>query len=45
MKAMFWTLLLAASLGTCGTRNANSTPVVELLALEDPQTPETVVFD
>lgn len=45
MKAMFWTLLLAASLGTCGTRNANSAPVVELLAVEDPQTPETVVFD
>lgn len=45
MKAMFWTLLLTASLGTCGTRNANSTPAVELMAMEDSQTPETVVFD
>ena len=45
MKAMFWTLLLAASLGTCGTRNANSAPVVELVAVEDPQAPETVAFD
>ncbi|MBQ9194971.1 MAG: DUF1573 domain-containing protein, partial [Bacteroidales bacterium] len=42
---MFWTLLLAASLGTCGTRNANSAPVVELVAVEDPQAPETVAFD
>ena len=45
MKALFWTLLLAASLGTCGTRNANSAPVVELMAVEDPQAPETVAFD
>lgn len=45
MKAMFWTLLLAAGIASCGSRNANSAPVVELVAVEDPQSPETVVFD
>ena len=46
MKAMYWTLLLvAAGIASCGSRNANSAPVVELVAVEDSQAPETVVFD
>ena len=45
MKAMFWTLLLAAGIASCGSRSANSAPVVELVPAEDSQAPETVVFD
>ena len=45
MKAMFWTLLLAAGIASCGSRNANSAPVVELVPVEDSQAPATVVFD
>ena len=45
MKAMFWTLLAAAGIASCGSRNANSAPVVQLAAAEDPQTPQTVLFD
>ncbi len=45
MKAMFWTLLAAAGIASCGSRNANSAPVVQLVAAEDPQTPQTVLFD
>jgi len=45
MKAMFWTLLIAAGIASCGSRNANSAPVVELVPVEDSQAPETVVFD
>ena len=42
---MFWTLLIAAGIASCGSRSANSAPVVELVPLEDSQAPETVVFD
>ena len=45
MKAMFWTLLLAAGIASCGSRVANSAPVVELVPVEENQAPETVVFD
>ena len=45
MKAMFWTLLIAAGIASCGSRIANSAPVVELVPVEESQAPETVVFD
>ena len=46
MKAMYWTLLLvAAGIASCGSRNANNTPVAELVTVEDSQAPETVEFD
>ena len=45
MKAMFWTLLIAAGIASCGSRSANSAPVVELVPVEESQAPETVVFD
>ena len=45
MKAMFWTLLVAAGIASCGSRNANSAPVVELVPDEEIQAPENVVFD
>ena len=34
MKIVFWTLALAASLLSCGSRTANSAPIVELVATE-----------
>ncbi len=34
MKTMFWTLILAASLFSCGSRTANSAPGVELAATQ-----------
>lgn len=46
MKAMYWTLLVvAAGIASCGSRNANSAPVAQLVAVEDSQAPETVEFD
>ena len=45
MKLMFWTLLLAAGIASCGSRNANSAPVVDLVAVEESQGPENVAFD
>lgn len=46
MKAMYWTLLLvAAGIASCGSRNANSAPVAQLVTVEDSQAPETVEFD
>ena len=45
MKAMFWTLLTLAGFVACGARNANSAPMVELLAVEDSQAPGNVEFD
>ncbi len=46
MKAMYWTLLVvAAGIASCGSRNANSAPVAELVTVEDSQAPETVEFD
>lgn len=34
MKTVFWTLALAASLLSCGSRTANSAPIVELVGSE-----------
>lgn len=50
MRIMFWTLILAASFISCGSRTANSAPVVELAATETIGLPEApaegdVVFD
>ena len=50
MKIVFWTLALAASLLSCGSRTANSAPVVELVATETVGLPESpaegdAVFD
>ena len=40
MKTVFWTIALAASLLSCGSRTANSAPVVELVATETIGLPE-----
>ena len=50
MKTVFWTIALAASLLSCGSRTANSAPVVELVATETiglPEVPDEgdAVFD
>ncbi len=45
MKAMFLTLFLAAGFASCGSRNANSAPLVTLTPAEEPQPSGTVVFD
>lgn len=50
MKTVFWTIALAASLLSCGSRTANSAPIVELVATETvglAETPEEgdAVFD
>ena len=50
MKTVFWTIALAASLLSCGSRTANSAPVVELVATETiglPEAPDEgdAVFD
>lgn len=45
MKSMFWTLLMAAGMVSCGSRSASSAPVVELVAQQEPQSQETVAFD
>ena len=50
MKTMFWTIALAASLLSCGSRTANSAPIVELVGTETVGMPEApdegdAVFD
>ncbi len=50
MKIVFWTIALAASLLSCGSRTANSAPIVELVASETVGMPESpaegdAVFD
>ena len=50
MKTVFWTIALAASLLSCGSRTANSAPIVELVGTETVGMPEApdegdAVFD
>ena len=50
MKTVFWTIALAASLLSCGSRIANSAPIVELVGTETVGMPEApdegdAVFD
>ena len=51
MKMMFWTLFLAAGILSCGSRSANSAPVVELASAQtiemasEAEDGSTVVFD
>ena len=50
MKTVFWTIALAASLLSCGSRTANSAPIVELVGTETvgmPNAPDEgdAVFD
>ena len=50
MKTVFWTIALAASLLSCGSRTANSAPIVELVGTETvgmPNSPDEgdAVFD
>ena len=50
MKTVFWTIALAASLLSCGSRAANSAPIVELVGTETVGMPEApdegdAVFD
>lgn len=50
MKTVFWTIALAASLLSCGSRTANSAPIVELVGTETVDMPEApdegdAVFD